>query len=451
MSLAAPRIGPSPAPWPEPATVGRANGRAAAHAPLDAAAFGARLDPLGPFEPAPALAVAVSGGADSLALAVLAQGWVAARGGSLLGLIVDHGLRPDSAAEAAGAAARLAGRGIQARVLLVAGLGRGPGLAERARAARYAALEAACATADIAHLLLGHHAADQAETVILRALSGSGSAGLAGMAALAETARLRLLRPLLAIPSARLRATLTAAGLGWAEDPSNVDPAATRARLRALRADRAGAGPATRALVAAAAAAGTTRAEAEAARAALLAARAVLRPEGFALLDPAPLPPEALGALIRAVAGRAHPPSGRALAALAAAPRPATLGGAQLLAAGRLAPGRLLLVREAARMASPVLAELGAVWDGRFRLTHMPSAAAGISLGALGAAAAGLRRRSALPAAVLRTLPALRRDGMLLAVPHLGYHLAGSEGVRVLFAPGRPVSGAPFVPAPPQA
>ena len=69
-------------------------------------------------------------------------------------------------------------------------------------------------------------------------------------------------------------------------------------------------------------------------------------------------------------------------------------------------------------------------------------------MGGLGAAgAAALRRRSVLPAAVLRTLPALYRDGTLLAVPHLGYHLPGSEGFLVLFAPTRPASGAPFVPA----
>ncbi len=427
-------------------------------APVGAAAFAARLDPLGPFEPTPLLAVAVSGGADSLALALLARAWAAAREGAVLGLIVDHGLRPEAAAEAAEAQARLARIGVPSRVLRLAGLTRGPGLAERARLARYAALEAACAEAGIVHLLLGHHAGDQAETVILRALRGSGATGLAGMAALAETARLRWLRPLLDIPPTRLRTTVHMAGLGWAEDPSNADPAATRARLRALRADRAGTGPATRALSAAAAEAGTARATTEAACAALLAARAALRPEGFALLDPAPLPAEALGALIQAVAGTAHPPRSQGLATLAAAPRPATLGGARLLPAGRLGPGRLLIVREAARLAPPVPAELGTVWDGRFRLARVPPQdadpriASGVTMGALGdalgaARATASRRRSALPAVVLRTLPALYRGETLLAVPHLGYHLPGSEGFLVLFAPARPVSGAPFVPA----
>src|SRR5215208_3101274 len=100
---------------------------------------------LGPFEPAPRLAVGVSGGPDSMALALLADNWGRERGGSLLALIVDHGLREASAAEAAGTAARLRARGIAARVLSVGGLARGPALAERARAARLRVLTEACA------------------------------------------------------------------------------------------------------------------------------------------------------------------------------------------------------------------------------------------------------------------------------------------------------------------
>ena len=168
---------------------------------------------LGPFEPAPRLAAGVSGGADSMALALLADAWARERGGSLLALIVDHGLRATSAAEAAETAARLGGRGIAARVLTIAGLAQGPALAERARTARFHALIAACAAEGILHLLLGHHAADQAETVLIRALGGSGPAGMAGMASLVETPMVRILRPLLGTAPADLRATLIAAGV----------------------------------------------------------------------------------------------------------------------------------------------------------------------------------------------------------------------------------------------
>ncbi len=216
---------------------------------------------LGPFEPTPRIAAAVSGGADSMALALLADAWARERGGSLLALVVDHGLRAESRNEAAAAAARLGSLGIATQLLTIEGLSRGPGLAERARSARFAVLAAACASAGILHLLLGHHAGDQAETLLIRSLGGSGPAGLAGMAPLVETTRLRLLRPLLAMAPARLRATLVSAGVAWIEDPSNADATALRPRLRLLRRDRDGEGAATAALLAAAVASGRSRAE----------------------------------------------------------------------------------------------------------------------------------------------------------------------------------------------
>jgi tRNA(Ile)-lysidine synthase len=73
------------------------------------------MDRLGPFEPRPRLAAAVSGGADSMALALLADGWAKAKGGTVLALTVDHRLRPEAAAEAATARFRLAARGIASR------------------------------------------------------------------------------------------------------------------------------------------------------------------------------------------------------------------------------------------------------------------------------------------------------------------------------------------------
>jgi tRNA(Ile)-lysidine synthase len=127
---------------------------------------------------------------------------------------------------------------------------------------------------------------------------------------------------------------------------------------------------------------------------------------------------------------------------LAAAPRPATLGGVRLLPAGRLGPaGALLLVREAAAMAAPVPAD--AVWDGRFRL--LGAAPVGSTLGGLGSDAVAVRGRR-LPDAVARSLPALRIAGKLFAVPHLGYPDPGvCAYARVAFAPSSPVSGAGFL------
>lgn len=402
---------------------------------------------LGPFEPRPRLAAAVSGGADSLCLALLADRWARDCGGDVLALIVDHGLRAASAAEAAATRARLAARGIDSRVLTLTGLTHGPALAERARQARYAALAASAWREGRVHLLLGHHLADQAETVAMRMLAGSDAAGLAAMPALAETAALRLLRPLLAIPPARLRAALRAAGMDWVEDPSNADPAAQRARLRALRRDQDGEGPATRAMAEAAVLRGLARARAERRLAAGLAARVSLHPEGYARLTPGPLPPEALARVLASVAGRRFPPPLDQVAPLAAAPRAATLGGARLLPAGRLGEG-WLAIREAAAMQPRVPAADGAEWDGRFRLRLAGQDSAGLSFGALGPAAAGLRAKLRRPAALLATLPAIWRGDDLMAVPHLGYAThADMAAMAAEFVPSWPLSAGPFQPS----
>jgi tRNA(Ile)-lysidine synthase len=415
--------------------------------PLGLEEFAALMAPLGPFESRPVLAVAVSGGADSTALALLADIWARVRDGEARALIVDHGLRPGSAAEANLTCERLRRRGIAARVLPLAGLVRGPRLAARARAARYAALESACASGGVLHLLLGHHAGDLAETVAMRLLAGSDAAGVAAMPALAESAHVRLLRPLLAVPSGRLRATLRAAGEEWVEDPSNADPTSQRARLRTLRRDRDGIGPAARGAVAAAAARGRARAMQERRTAALLARAACIAPEGFAVLRPGGLPPDALAALLRTLAGQAWAPAQAQVRALARGLRPATLGGARLLPAGRRCPGGWLLVREGAAVAPPCAA-VGGNWDGRFRLEWDGFPPADAEIGALADDAGRLRGRSDLPAAVLQTMPAVRSRGKLVVAPHIGYaENWGATLRRAVFVPAMALAGAPFLPA----
>jgi tRNA(Ile)-lysidine synthase len=411
--------------------------------PITEAEFAAAMAGLSPFEPCPRLAAAVSGGADSMALALLADAWARARGGTMLALIVDHGLRAESTDEAAATVARLDARGIATRLLRLDGLAHGTALAERARDARFAVLTQACASAGILHLLLGHHASDQAETVLMRALGGSGPAGMAGMLPLVETPSVRILRPLLSIPPARLRATVAAAGMAWVEDPSNVDQRALRPRLRILRLDHDGAGAATAALVAAAAVSARGRAEQDWQIATELASRVVLRPEGFALLPSAGLTPQALAAVIQVIAGAPFPPPTRSVAALADPLKPATLAGTRLLSAGRLGEG-WLLTREPAAMAPPIPAVVGALWDARFRLLRQGTLPNGATLGAVGDDASRLRHASVLPAAVLRTLPAIRHGTKLLAVPHLDYpERKICEGISLIFSPPRPAAAAP--------
>jgi tRNA(Ile)-lysidine synthase len=203
-----------------------------ADAALAAPEFAALMAPFAPFEARPVLAVAVSGGRDSLALALLAQDWAAARHGRVHALIVDHGLRPGSAIEASVTRERLAILGIDAEILVWSGDKPSTRIQQAARVARYRLLFEACRQRGILHLMTAHHADDQAETVAMRAARNSGPDGLAGMAAVVEHRDLRLLRPLLAVSRGRLTATIEARGIAWIDDPSNEDRRFERVRIR---------------------------------------------------------------------------------------------------------------------------------------------------------------------------------------------------------------------------
>ncbi|MFM8991685.1 MAG: tRNA lysidine(34) synthetase TilS, partial [Alphaproteobacteria bacterium] len=241
------------------------------------AGFEAAMAAVSPFEPRPRLAVALSGGADSTALLLLADRWARARGGDVLALVVDHGLRPGSAAEAEAVAAGCAARGIAHRVLRREGPPPARRIQERAREARYRLLEGACAVEGVIHLLVGHHARDQAETIAMRRERRSGEDGLAGMALEATRADLRILRPLLALEPDDLRAWLRERGASWIEDPSNRDPRFLRARMRIGTARRkSGSRPSGP---------GVPRASADAALADWVGRHAAVHPEGWVELE----------------------------------------------------------------------------------------------------------------------------------------------------------------------
>ena len=322
---------------------------------------------------------------------------------------MDHGLRPESAAEAAGVAALLAARGIAARVLALR-LPGGARVQERARNARLAALAQAAAEAGRPWLLLGQQRRDQAETLAFRAARGSGADGLAGMPPLRREGAALLCRPLLDVSAEALEAVCAAAGVAPVRDPSNRDPRFARVRLRAALEPAPEA-----ALAAAAAAAAGRRAAREGVVASRLAAACAWHPAGAVRIAPGALLGDAaaraaLARLVAAVSGAASPPSPAAVARLLAAGR-GSLSGA-------VWRGRWLL-REAALCAPPVSALPGAIWDGRWRLEGRGDAAA--EIGALGPAPALRGLAPGLPAAGLAALPAVRRAGALVAVPPLGW------------------------------
>ena len=426
--------------------------------------FDSTMAAFGPWETTPVLAAAVSGGADSLALCLLADRWVRARGGSLLALTVDHGLRPGSKAEARQVGDWLGARSIPHRVLAWTEDKPDTGIQEAARQARYALLEDACRTAGALHLLVGHHLDDQVETVRMRGARRADGPGVAGMAAVAELAHCRVLRPLLGVRKAVLRAYLTTERQTWIEDPSNRSAAHERGLLRAdpLEPDE------EHGLLEKAAAAGSKRAAIEADAAALLAAYGSLHPAGFLRLDPDALgcPPSIRNAVlamaVTTVGGGAYQPGPERIGELGDEVgrgqfAGATLGGCRIGRDG----AELLFSREAGRASPPVPARADGTirWDNRFdlRITAPESGAAAFDLtvGALGeagwAAVDGDIREAAkasLPPAVRGSLPALYRGRALVSAPYLPFTKGFPADWRldIRFRPGRPLTTAGFRP-----
>jgi tRNA(Ile)-lysidine synthase len=277
------------------------------------AAFARALAVLDPPRP---LALAVSGGPDSVALMHLAAPL------QPVVFTVDHGLRAGSATEAAGVAAAAARLGLVHETLHWTGDKPTAGLQAAARAARYRLLAAACAGVGAATLLTGHTLDDQMETIAMRRAKGSGAAGLAGMASQTRLpgSGVRLARPLLGVRKADLVAFLVRMGAAYVTDPSNVDVRFDRGRLRSDgTADVAAAEIAE---------AGRQRVHQE--RAALASMDGATNlPDGAILLEraalaalPAGVDDVALTALLRRVGGNAYPGTqaerGRVLAAIRA-------------------------------------------------------------------------------------------------------------------------------------
>ena len=423
------------------------------------------MDALAPFEPGPHLAVAVSGGADSLALAFLADAWARLRGGVVTALTVDHRLRPESAAEARRVGRWLGARGIAHRILRWNGGGPVPrrALQARARVARYRLLEAWCARHGVLHLLTAHHRDDQAETFLLRLGQGSGLMGLAAMAPVRELDAVRLLRPLLGMSRAGLEAVLVAEGQDWVRDPSNLDTAYARVRLRALLPELAAEGLDVPHMAGLAGRFAALRAALDGRMAARLAHAARPHPAGFVRLDRAVLAACAswegervLARVLGAVGGGGYPPRGERVERLY---RDVTAGGfrGRTLAGCRVLPtaggSDLLVCREAAAAAPPVPAASGLNrWDGRFalRLALARRGARGLCIGALGRTGWAIIRRDAperiatvaaraIPAPARASLPAVFDRRGLLAVPHLGYRRSGGAAATLLDAECHPL------------
>ncbi len=431
--------------------------------PLGDDDFALLIDGLGPFEPSPRLAVGVSGGADSLALTALADAWARNRGGAVLAVTVDHGLRPESGQEAAALGRQLSRLRIEHAVLRWQDAAAGSDLQARARAARHALLSDFCQARGILHLLLAHTADDQAETVLMRFAKGSGPDGLSGIPVVAERPHFRILRPLLQVTKARLEATCAQHGLTWASDPSNADQRYARGRLRAAHCLLAAEGLTADRLLDTAQRCGTVRAYLEREVAAVLGASVSLYPEGYAEIDrerleaaPPPIRLAVLAAVIRTIGGQPYRPRQERMARLSQALSAEGFTGGRTLGGCRILMGRRLTIcREgaAARDVRKAIPGGTVAWDGRFRVTVPPLPESGdMEVRKLGRAASAVgqgKLRPSLPWPVRTALPGLWRGDTLIAAPAPAKaHGRTAEGqmpdLECTFVPDHPLTSAPF-------
>ena len=188
------------------------------------------------FKALPAVVLAVSGGPDSVALMWLMARWRRGLtdGPRLLAVTIDHGLRTEAAREARDVKRLAQHLELPHRTMRWTGDKPTTGVPAAARAARYRLLAKAARALGATHVLTAHTRDDQAETLLMRLLRGSGIAGLSAMARESGRDDLVLARPLLAVPKSRLIATLTKARVAFADDPTNRDTVLTRPRLRQL-------------------------------------------------------------------------------------------------------------------------------------------------------------------------------------------------------------------------
>lgn len=375
------------------------------------------------------IAVAVSGGSDSMALLRLAEQWSRHRI-KISVLTVDHGLRPEAAAEAVKVAEWCSLLGLEHHTLRWAGAKPKTGLQAKARAARYDLLSKWCKGNEVGYLLTGHTMDDQAETVLMRQQRTDTAESLAGIWETAVWDGVKLFRPLLGQSRADLRAYLTGLGQPWIEDPSNSDRRFERVRVRQTLAQEGRrvelaeiavkAGRAARAF-----AAGTEQ---------WISGQLTSYPEGFGAipragfyeLDPS-LQRRVLQQLllIYGAGNRAEPGELDYLAKwiMGQGISRRTLGGAMLACR----QSSVLIGREWARISpDPVIVpDSGEIlWDGRF-LIQAPPQAQVVPVGRLH----GVARREEIPSFVQQSLPAvLTGDGGVI-IPHL----AAGAGVSAKF------------------
>ena len=433
------------------------------HSEVSTDEFEALMAEVGPFEHSPHLAVGCSGGADSLALVLLLDQWAKANGGRVTALIVDHGIREESQDEAFTVKSWLAEKGLESEILCANITKSTPSLQDVARSERYRLMGDWCRERGVLHLFVGHQKEDQAETLILNLMRGSGIDGLASMAPIVERESCRILRPLLSVPKSRLIARLRSERQSYVRDPSNEDMAFKRVRIRALLPELAREGGNIERLFKVAKRMAEARSALEDETAALMAESVVVLPEGYARLKPRPILKSsrevalrALGRVLRTIGGKLYSPRGEQLVdcyeSLVMSQKVErkfcrTLCGCQM----REHDGSIFIYREKINRAEITKTGQKWLWDGRFLMSGSLNRISKVRLAdGQKPLNLGAYTRERIPIPFWQALPLLTGlDGEALVPNVIGALVRTSSlednPLEASFQPKRPLSVASFV------
>lgn len=405
------------------------------------------------------LVLAVSGGSDSMALLRIAQGLARREDRRVLALTVDHGLRPDSASEAAQVAAWCADLGVEHRTLHWHHDGSG-NLSAAAREGRYRLMAEFCLERGYEKLYTGHTADDQAETVLLRLARGSGVDGLSGMAVETPLWGIAIVRPFVhEMRRTELREILREVGQDWIDDPTNDDDSYERVKARHALAVLEPLGITAKRLTTTAYMQTLARDVLEQRADDLRAAAVRAQPAGYLTVMRAPVEAAPEETALRVIAGLLRQVSGQFQRPRLTATRGArfmicdpnsearTLHGCLMRPAGEA----VHILREPAACVAAMQPRAEAViWDGRFRVSWVPGhgPADGVEVRALNEAGIGQIPKDyndfpeawrMAPRAALLTTPGLWRGDILLAAPLAGWN-RDPHGPQIAVHPVWPAS-----------
>ncbi len=407
------------------------------------------------IEPDWRLMLAVSGGADSVALMVLMRRWIDRGGavGSVDVVTVDHGLRPQSADEASQVAEWARAIGFPCDIRAWRGDKPAGNVQAEARRARYRLIAEAARDKGASHVVTAHHLDDQAETFLMRLARGSGVYGLGGMQPLAVVDGLTIARPLISVAKSRLVATLHAAGHPWIEDPTNADPSYLRTRTRQVMPQLAALGMTAERLAQTAARLARAARAIDSRVAELLAERTPI--EGVVALQRRALLREdeevalrAMATAIARVTGADYVPRLEQIEALLAdlADRGDGRGdGARTLAGAVVAwdHQNVFIYREAGRAGFPVVEVkpgARACWDGRYHVGLAKSCEKTVAIRALGAdgrRSIAVEPIKSLPNRAVESLLSVWCGETLVAVPALDHYVSREWESGICVEPSR--------------